>query len=327
MGIFDKLKQVFKKNEDADLYLSGLSKSRISFSQRLQSLKRTFVGLDDNFLEELMIVLLEADVGIKTAEKIVSMVEKEALKRKLKSFEQIAECLIEQMELLYAPDETLHQVHLASEGPSVILLVGVNGSGKTTSTAKLAYYFKNQGMQVAVAAADTFRAGAIDQLQMWAERLDIPCIAKQAHSDPSAVLVDATRESVAKGYDLLIGDTAGRLQNKANLMKELEKMHRVVGKEIEGAPHEVWLVIDATTGQNGISQAQIFMETTQVTGIVLTKMDGTAKGGIVLAIRDLLGLPVKFIGLGEKVEDLKAFDLDSYLYSLSEGLLGDEHGN
>lgn len=319
MGIFDKLKQVFTKKDDADSYLSGLSKSRFSIGEKLKNLRKSFSGINDEFFEELMIVLLEADVGIKTAEKIVANVEKEAISKKLKTFEQIGECLVEQMQLLYGDHDAT--IHYATNGPTVILMVGVNGSGKTTSTAKLANYFKSQNMNVCVGAADTFRAGAVNQLQMWADRLEIPCIQKGENADPSAVLVDGCRYAKEHQMDIFIGDTAGRLQNKANLMKELEKMHRVCGKEIEGSPHEVWLVLDATTGQNGISQAKIFMETTNVTGIILTKLDGTAKGGIVLAIKDQLNLPVKFIGLGEKVDDLKVFDLESYLYSISEGFL------
>ncbi len=204
-------------------------------------------------------------------------------------------------------------------------MVGVNGSGKTTTTAKLAKRFMEDGKRVMTAAADTFRAGAVDQLENWSKRLDIPCIKGRENGDPSAVLVDACRYAKEHHVDVLIGDTAGRLQNKTNLMKELSKMKRVVEKEIPNAPHEVWLVLDATTGQNGISQAQIFMETTNVTGIILTKMDGTAKGGIVIAIRDLLGLPVKYIGLGESMDDLRPFDIDTYLYGLCEDLLEHEH--
>ena len=211
--------------------------------------------------------------------------------------------------------------HKNEDGPTVILMVGVNGSGKTTTTAKLTKLFKSEGSSVVLAAADTFRAGAIDQLVKWAEHLDVPCIKGREGGDPSAALVDACRYAKEHQMDYLIGDTAGRLQNKANLMKELSKMRRVIEREIPGAPHEVWLVLDATTGQNGISQAQIFLETTNVTGIILTKMDGTAKGGIVIAIRDLLGLPVKFIGLGEKEDDLRPFDIDSYLYGMCEDLL------
>lgn len=323
MGIFSKLKQAFAGKDDQDRYLSGLDKSRRSFSQRIRNLALNFTGVNEEFLEELMIVLLEADIGIRTAEKIIERVETRAMDEKLKKFDEISECLIEVMAEMYeeagACDDRVNE-----EGPTVLLMVGVNGSGKTTTTAKLTKLYQEQGKKVVLAAADTFRAGAVDQLAMWAERLGVPCIKGRDGGDPSAVLVDACRYAVEAKADYLIGDTAGRLQNKANLMKELEKMKRVVGREIEGAPHEVWLVIDATTGQNGISQAQVFLETTDVTGIILTKMDGTAKGGIVFAIRDQLGLPVKFIGLGEHPDDLRPFDLQSYLYSLCEGML-EEH--
>lgn len=323
MGIFSKLKQAFAGKDDQDRYLSGLDKSRRSFSQRIRNLALNFTGVNEEFLEELMIVLLEADIGIRTAEKIIERVETRAMDEKLKKFDEISECLIEVMAEMYEEAGACDD-HVNEEGPTVLLMVGVNGSGKTTTTAKLTKLYQEQGKKVVLAAADTFRAGAVDQLAMWAERLGVPCIKGRDGGDPSAVLVDACRYAVEAKADYLIGDTAGRLQNKANLMKELEKMKRVVGREIEGAPHEVWLVIDATTGQNGISQAQVFLETTDVTGIILTKMDGTAKGGIVFAIRDQLDLPVKFIGLGEHPDDLRPFDLQSYLYSLCEGML-EEH--
>ena len=199
-------------------------------------------------------------------------------------------------------------------------MVGVNGAGKTTTSAKLIEYYKEQGKSVAVAAADTFRAGAIDQIATWAQRLDVPCIKGKQGQDPSSVLVDACRYAKENDIDILIADTAGRLQNKTNLMKELSKMNRVCEKEIPGAPQEVWLVLDATTGQNGISQAKEFLEATNVTGIILTKMDGTAKGGVVMAIRDLLHLPVRFLGLGEKPADLRPFDLNAYLIGITKGL-------
>lgn len=270
-----------------------------------------------------MIVLLEADIGINTAQKIVDAVESKAMDQHLKTFAQISECLVEEMAALYQ-NKADRPTQFNTEGPTVILMVGVNGSGKTTTTAKLAKQFQDEGKSVVLAAADTFRAGAVDQLAMWAERLALPCIKGRENGDPSAVLVDACRYAKENHSDIVIGDTAGRLQNKANLMKELAKMKRVVAKEIPGAPHEVWLVIDATTGQNGISQARLFMETTDVSGIILTKMDGTAKGGIVIAIRDLLGLPVKYIGLGETLADLRPFDIDTYLYGLCEGIFDDE---
>lgn len=322
MGIFSKLKQAFSSNEDQDRYLRGLDKSKKTFSQRIRKLALGFSGVNEAFLEELMIALLEADIGIKTAQKIVDAVENEAMDRHLKTFEEISECLIEQMAKLYTEHED-RPFGENEDGPTVILMVGVNGSGKTTTTAKLAKRFCEAGKSVVLAAADTFRAGAVDQLAKWAQRLQLPCIKGRENGDPSAVLVDACRYAKEHHIDVLIGDTAGRLQNKANLMKELEKMKRVVEKEIPGAPHEVWLVIDATTGQNGISQASVFMETTDVTGIILTKMDGTAKGGIVIAIRDLLGLPVTYIGLGEGLDDLRPFDINTYLYGLCEDILSD----
>ncbi|MCI9292738.1 MAG: signal recognition particle-docking protein FtsY [Erysipelotrichaceae bacterium] len=324
MGIFSKLKQTFSGKEDKDRYLSGLDKSKKTFAQRIRKLALGFTGVNEAFLEDLMIVLLEADIGIKTAQKIVDQVETKAMDQHLKSFDQISECLIETMLELYQTKEE-RPFSYAENGPTVILMVGVNGSGKTTTTAKLAKRFMEDGKRVMTAAADTFRAGAVDQLENWSKRLDIPCIKGRENGDPSAVLVDACRYAKEHHVDVLIGDTAGRLQNKTNLMKELSKMKRVVEKEIPNAPHEVWLVLDATTGQNGISQAQIFMETTNVTGIILTKMDGTAKGGIVIAIRDLLGLPVKYIGLGESMDDLRPFDIDTYLYGLCEDLLEHEH--
>lgn len=320
MGIFSKLKNTFAGKKDGDRYLRGLDKSKKSFSERIRKLALGFTGVNEDFLEELMIVLLEADIGIKTAQKIVDEVETRAMDQKLRKFEAISECLVEVMHDMYCEYEDA-PFHKNEDGPTVILMVGVNGSGKTTTTAKLTNRFLERGSQVVLAAADTFRAGAIDQLDKWAQRLGVTCIKGKEGGDPSATLVDACRYAKEHHMDYLIGDTAGRLQNKANLMKELEKMRRVIEREIPGAPHEVWLVLDATTGQNGISQAQIFLETTNVTGIILTKLDGTAKGGIIIAIRDLLGLPVKYIGLGEKVDDLRPFDIDTYLYGMCEDLL------
>lgn len=320
MGIFSKLKSTFSSKEDSDTYLSGLSKSRSSFAEKIRRLGLNFTGVNEEFLEDLMVVLLEADVGIKTAQKIIDKVESRAMDEKMKTMREIEECLIEEMANMYNNREDKEFVY--NEGiPKVILMVGVNGSGKTTTTAKLIKRFKEDGKKVAVVAADTFRAGAIDQLKRWADKLDAPCIQGLENGDPSAALVDGCRFAKENNCDILIGDTAGRLQNKVNLMNELKKMHMVCNREIEGEPSEVWLVLDATTGQNGISQAQLFMETSYVTGIILTKMDGTAKGGIVIAIRDILGLPVKYIGLGEKEDDLRPFDINTYLYGLCEGLI------
>lgn len=319
MGIFARLKASFQGKEDADRYLKGLDKSKKSFGERLRRLASGFRGVDEDFLEEVMVILLEADVGIHTAEKITSRLESEAARQKLKTFDEISECLVSVMLDMYNEHEDA-PVRTNEDGPTVILMVGVNGSGKTTTAAKLTRAFQKEGKSVVLAAADTFRAGAVDQLARWGERLAAPCIKGKENGDPSAVLVDACRYARAHECDYLIGDTAGRLQNKVNLMNELTKMRRVIGREIPDAPHEVWLVLDATTGQNGIQQAKVFLEATAVSGIILTKMDGTAKGGIVLAIRDQLGLPVRYIGLGEHPEDLRPFDIESYLYGICEGM-------
>ena len=319
MGIFAKLKASIQGRDDADRYLKGLDKSKKSFGERLRRLASGFRGVDDDFLEEVMVILLEADVGIHTAEKITSRLESEAARQHLKTFDEISECLVSVMLEMYQEHED-EPVHVNEDGPTVLLLVGVNGSGKTTTAAKLTNALLDQKKSVVLAAADTFRAGAVDQLARWGERLNVPCVKGRENGDPSAVLVDGCRYAKEHHCDYLIGDTAGRLQNKVNLMNELSKMRRVIEREIPGAPHEVWLVLDATTGQNGIQQAKVFLEATKVSGIILTKMDGTAKGGIVMAIRDQLGLPVRYIGLGEQPQDLRPFDIESYLYGICEGM-------
>ena len=319
MGIFAKLKASIQGRDDADRYLKGLDKSKKSFGERLRRLASGFRGVDDDFLEEVMVILLEADVGIHTAEKITSRLESEAARQHLKTFDEISECLVSVMLEMYQEHED-EPVHVNEDEPTVLLLVGVNGSGKTTTAAKLTNALLEQKKSVVLAAADTFRAGAVDQLARWGERLNVPCVKGRENGDPSAVLVDGCRYAKEHHCDYLIGDTAGRLQNKVNLMNELSKMRRVIEREIPGAPHEVWLVLDATTGQNGIQQAKVFLEATKVSGIILTKMDGTAKGGIVMAIRDQLGLPVRYIGLGEQPQDLRPFDIESYLYGICEGM-------
>ena len=279
----------------------------------------SFHGVDDDFLEQLTIVLLESDVGIELADLICERLKKKCDEYPGITFHWAMNFLLEIMKDIYdeIPDAP---IVFNDNGPTVILLKGVNGSGKTTTAAKLASMYTDQGKKVALVAADTFRAGAIDQLAEWGERLNCPVIKGRENGDPSAAIVDGCRFAKEKGADILLCDTAGRLQNKANLMQELAKMKRVSSREIEGAPHDTWLVLDATTGQNGLTQAQVFAESTKLTGIILSKMDGTAKGGIILAIKYKLHLPVYFIGLGEHPEDLRPFDLDSYLYSISEGL-------
>lgn len=317
MAFFDKIKSAFVRNKDKDRYIDGLSRSRKSFGDRIRALSNSFKGINDELLEEIMMILLESDMGVQTASEIVERFENNA--SELKNYDSMEDYLMSILYEYYNPEQD-GPVNYNSDGPTVIMMVGVNGSGKTTTTAKLAAHYQNEGKKVVLAAADTFRAGAVDQIQIWADRLGVPCVAGKPNQDPASVVVDACRQAKESKADILICDTAGRLQNKTNLMKELNKMTRVAGKEIQGAPQETWLVLDATTGQNGISQAKEFLNATNVTGIILTKMDGTARGGVVMAIRDLLHLPVRFLGLGEKPEDLKEFDLNAYLMGITRGL-------
>ncbi|MCR4951127.1 MAG: signal recognition particle-docking protein FtsY [Solobacterium sp.] len=319
MSFLSKLKEKFTKKEDKAVYLSGFKKAKQTFGDQLNEMKYEFKGVDDDFLEQLTIILLESDVGIETADEICDRLKKKCDDFPSLTFHWAMNFLIEIMKEIYEEVEDTDIVY-NENGTTVILLEGVNGSGKTTTAAKLAHMYMKQGKTVALTAADTFRAGAIDQLAEWAERLNVPCIKGRENGDPSAAIVDGCRFAREHNIDILLCDTAGRLQNKSNLMQELSKMNRVSGREIEGAPHNTWLVLDATTGQNGLAQAQVFAESTSLSGIILTKMDGTAKGGIVLAIKHKLHLPVLFIGLGEQREDLRPFDLESYLYSISEGL-------
>ena len=320
MSFVNRLKEKFSRNESTtNRYLDGYKKTRKSLGETFGSIFRAFDGLSDDFLERLMVTLLEADVGIETAEKIVDMVQKEGKSRFINNRDDVIECLIEQMSALYNKNEPV-KIQLNPAGPTVILVVGVNGVGKTTTIAKIAHYYIGQGKKVCVVAGDTFRAGAVNQLNEWANRLSIPCIKGKENADPSSVLVEGCQYALENDIDIVLADTAGRLQNKTNLMSELEKMHRVVGKFIPNAPHESWLVLDATTGQNGLTQADVFLDSAKVTGTILTKLDGTAKGGIVLAIKDKLNLPVVFVGVGETVEDLYLFDINEFLISIAEDL-------
>lgn len=319
MNFFKKLKDKFRKKDDQAIYLSGFKKSQETFGNKLSNLSHKYKGINDEFLEELTIVLLESDVGIETADLICEKLKIMAKNYPAVSFDWAMNFVVETMQEVYNETED-KQIIYNENGTTVILIVGVNGSGKTTSIAKLINFYQKQEKKVAVVAADTFRAGAIEQLDTWASRMGVPCIKGKENSDPSAVLVDGCRYAKENNIDILLCDTAGRLQNKISLMNELSKMHKVIGREIDGAPHNVWLVLDGTTGQNGLSQALVFDDATDLTGIILTKMDGTAKGGIVVAIKHKLKIPVLFIGLGEKPEDLRPFDLESYLYSITKGL-------
>ena len=320
MGFFDNLKKKITGKSNTEEYLSGFRGTNDSMGEKLQKISVGFRSLNEEFLEELMIVLLECDLGYRTSEKICDRLKKKCDLYAVLNAKFVMELLLEIMQEIYLEDGVEAQFVTNENGPTVILMVGVNGAGKTTTCAKLARKYLDEGKTVAMVAADTFRAGAAEQLERWANRLEIDCIRGKDKADPSSVLVDGCRYARENNIDILLCDTAGRLQNKKNLMSELGKMRKVISREIEGAPHNTWLVLDSTTGQNGLSQAEIFNEVTDLTGIILTKMDGTSKGGIVLAIKDAVHVPVNFIGLGEQMSDLKEFDLDLYLYSISEGI-------
>ena len=318
MGLISFLKDKFSKKEKNEKYVAGLDKSRKNFSSKLHLLTKRYSKVNEEYFEELEEILIEADVGVNLALDIVEVTRNETDQKKITDPKLINEILVDKMFVSYAQqgDSITNEIEFRENEPTVLLVVGVNGVGKTTTIAKLANRYKNQGKKVLLVAGDTFRAGATEQLSVWASRLGIDIVIGKENQDPSSVCFDGMRKAKEGKYDLVICDTAGRLQNKLNLMQELSKMKRVISKEIESAPHEVFLIIDATTGQNGVVQAKAFKECTSLTGVVITKMDGTSKGGIILAIRDELGVPVRFIGLGEKMDDLEEFDLDQYLYGL-----------
>lgn len=304
-------------------FKAGLEKTRSSFTSKVNDLVARYRKVDEDFFEELEDVLLQADVGFETVMELMDKLRFEVQRQKIKDTNGIQAIISEKLVEIYeSGEENLTELNIQQQGDlTVILFVGVNGVGKTTTIGKLAHRLKSEGKTVMLAAGDTFRAGAIDQLQVWGERVGVEVIAQSEGSDPAAVMYDAIRAAKNRKADVLICDTAGRLQNKVNLMNELEKVHRVISREVPDAPHEVLLALDATTGQNALVQAQTFKEVTNVTGIVLTKLDGTAKGGIVLAIRNKLNIPVKFVGLGEKMDDLQPFDAERYVYGLfADGL-------
>lgn len=307
---------------EAEQYKEGLKKSRRSFTRRLNELFSNFRYEDEEFFEELEDLLIESDVGFEATMYISEVMRYEAKVENIRSMKDAERVLVRTMVDLYGdtnPDYV--EFNENSTGLTVLLFVGVNGVGKTTTIAKMAHQYIKEGKKVMLAAGDTFRAGAIEQLHVWGERVGAEVISSQQGGDPAAVVYDGLEQAKKNGADVLMIDTAGRLQNKKNLMNELEKMKRVVSREVTDAPHETLLVLDATTGQNALNQAKIFKDTTDVTGIVLTKMDGTAKGGIVLAIGKELGIPVKFVGLGETMEDLHKFDTEKFAYGLFRDLL------
>ena len=325
MGFFTQIKEklVGKSTKQNEKYVVGLDKSSETFSDRINELAARFREINDEYFEELENILIMADVGVSMVMKIVSEIKTEVRIRNITDPREINDIIVDKMFVIYANESVMStKINYSAEGLTVILMVGVNGAGKTTTIGKLAHRIvHDEGKKVVVAAGDTFRAGAIDQLAVWAERVGVDIVKGKEGGDPSAVVFDALNKAKETGADVLICDTAGRLQNKVNLMNELEKMNRIIKRVVPEGPHETLLVVDATTGQNGVSQAIEFSKITDITGIVLTKMDGTAKGGIVLSIKDQLNIPVKFIGLGEGVDDLQEFDLEQYIYGLCKGLV------
>jgi len=323
MSVFRKLKEALAAKTEAVTakFRDGLAKTREALAENVEALFRRTKAIDEEFFEELEEILIAADVGVKTALALVDELREAAAEQKMRDAAELKPLLVEKLVALMDEGQERAALNLNPEGLTVILFVGVNGVGKTTTIGKLAHRLKQEGKTVILAAGDTFRAGAIEQLEAWGRRVGTDVIRHQAGADPAAVVYDAIQAAKSRGADVLLCDTAGRLQNKANLMEELKKIVRVIAREVPGAPHETLLVVDATTGQNALSQAKAFGEAAKVTGIVLTKLDGTAKGGIVLAIRRELGVPVKFVGLGEKPDDLVPFDAEQFVAGLFAGWL------
>lgn len=330
MGLFDKFKTLFtEKNkeqvqtqiEEVETYEKGLEKTRNVFVSKLNILNSKYKKVSDEYFEELEEILIMADIGVNTVMEFIDKLKKRVKRENIENSSDLKEIIVDEMFIIYVNNEVIvNKINYAENGPTVILFVGVNGAGKTTTIGKLAYKLTTEGKKVMLIAGDTFRAGAVEQIMEWGQRVGCTVVGKE-NADPSSVIYDGIKEAKEEEYDVVLVDTAGRLQNKVNLMNELEKINKVIGKIIDNAPHETLLVIDATTGQNGISQAKSFKEITNITGIVLSKLDGTAKGGIVLAIKESVGLPVKFVGLGERKEDLKIFDIEKYIYGLFKDLV------
>ena len=328
MGLFNKLKNIISKKEQEEVvdenvlkYDEGLAKTRKEFVSKLSMLGIKYTKINDEYFDELEKILIMADIGVNTVMDFMDKLKKRVKSENITDTKYLNEVIVDELFIIYVNNESItDKINMASSGPTVILIVGVNGVGKTTTIAKLAYKYKCEGKKVMLIAGDTFRAGAVDQLKIWADRTDSLFFGKE-NIDPAGVIYDGLLKAKEDGVDIVLVDTAGRLHNKVNLMKELEKINKVIGKIIPDAPHETLLVIDGTTGQNGIMQAQAFKEITNITGIVLTKLDGTAKGGIVLAIKEEVNIPVKFVGLGEKMTDLIPFDIENYIYGLFKDLM------
>ena len=361
MGLFNKIKNMFQRKDDVDteelinldnidnkkdsneeliikekvvktkkavsnnnikVYEKGLTKSRQGFVSKLADLTNRYKKVTEEYFEELEEILIMADIGVSNVMEFIDRLRVRVREEKLDDPEMLKEIIVDELFIIYVNDSVLTSKLTYNEtGPTAILFVGVNGVGKTTTIGKIGYQLKSEGKKVLLVAADTFRAGATAQLKEWSEKIEVGFYGKEEGADPASVVFDGLVKAKEENYDVVLIDTAGRLQNKVNLMKELEKMNKVIDGQIDGGASETLLVIDATTGQNGISQAKAFKEITNITGIVLTKLDGTAKGGIVLAIKENVGIPVKYIGLGEAKEDLQVFDIEKYIYGLFKDMM------
>ena len=321
MGLFDKLKNIIKKDKEAEVYDKGLEKTRNEFNSKFKLLSSKYKKITNEYFDELEENLIMADIGVNTVMELIDKLKLRVKKENIESVSDLTEVIIDELMIIYIDNEVIvNKINFAKEGPTVILFVGVNGVGKTTTIGKMAQKLKEKGKKVLLVAGDTFRAGATEQLVEWANRTETEVVYKE-NADPASVIYDGIKKAKEENFDVVLIDTAGRLQNKVNLMNELDKINKVIEKFIPGAPHETLLVIDATTGQNGISQAKSFKEITNITGIVLTKLDGTAKGGIVLAIKESTKIPVKYIGLGETKDDLQVFDIEKYIYGLFKDMM------
>lgn len=310
--------------DDVKEYDEGLKKSRNSFSNRLNRFLANFRSVDEDFFDDLEELLIESDVGYETAMRISDELREEVKLENAKKKSDVSNVIVKKLVDMYGEEgkEEDNSLKFSSDKtPTIFLFVGVNGAGKTTTIGKLAHRYEQQGKKVLLAAGDTFRAGAIEQLQEWGKRDGVDVQASKAHTDPASVVYDAVQRAINDDYDILLVDTAGRLQNKEGLMRELEKIKRVITRELPDAPQEVLLVLDGSTGQNALSQAKQFNETTDVSGIVLTKLDGSSQGGVVLAIRNELHIPVKLVGLGEQMDDLRDFDPEKFIYGLFKELI------
>ncbi len=335
MSFFSKLKDKFIKKEEKEpkeekesleVYDKGLTKSRNTFSSHLLDLTKRYNKINEEYFEELEEILIMADIGVNTVMNFMDKLRKRVKEEKITDPEFLKEVIVDELFIIYVSGEVLStNLKRSDSNPTVYLFVGVNGVGKTTTIAKLASKEKEKNRKVLLIAGDTFRAGATKQLKEWSERIGVDFYGKTEGVDPASVIYEGLEYAINNDIDTVLIDTAGRLQNKTNLMMELEKINRVIKKIIDRAPDETLLVIDATTGQNGISQAKAFKEITDLTGIILTKLDGTAKGGIVLAIKEEVNLPVKYIGLGESAKDLQEFDIEKYIYSLFKDFMEDEN--